>query len=49
MDLGSSDERREQWQIGPGGIRREDVMIIGAINDSVGSWMPILQLTRYII
>jgi hypothetical protein len=48
-DLGSSDEPREQWQIGPGGIRHEDVVIIGAINDSAGSWMPIMQLNRYII
>jgi len=49
LDHGSSDERREQWQIGPGGIRREEVVIIGAINDSAGSWMPIMQLSRYII
>jgi len=49
LDHGSSDERRELWQIGLGGIRREDVTIIGAINDSVGSWMPIMQLNRYII
>ncbi|KAF8269747.1 hypothetical protein EI94DRAFT_1699329 [Lactarius quietus] len=49
LDHGSSDERRGQWQIGPGGIQREDVVIIGAINDSAGSWMPIMQLNRYII
>lgn len=49
VDHASSDERREQWQIGPGGIRREDVVIIGAINDSAGSWMPIMQLCRYVI
>jgi len=49
LDHGSSDDRRELWQIGPGGIRRDEVMIIGAINDSVGSWMPIMQLNRYII
>jgi hypothetical protein len=49
LDHGSSDDPRELWQIGPGGIRREEVVIIGAINDSVGSWMPIMQLNRYII
>ena len=37
-----------QWRIGPGGIRRKDVIVIGAINVSVVSWMPILQLNRYV-
>ncbi|KAH9007954.1 hypothetical protein EDB83DRAFT_2459501 [Lactarius deliciosus] len=36
-------------KIGPCGIRRNDIMIIGAIHVSSGSWMPILQLSRYII
>ncbi|KAH9048201.1 hypothetical protein EDB84DRAFT_1458940 [Lactarius hengduanensis] len=49
LDHGSSDDRRELWKIGQGGIRRDDVVIIGAINDSTGSWMPIVQLNRYII
>ncbi|KAI9433290.1 hypothetical protein H4582DRAFT_1988166 [Lactarius indigo] len=49
LDHGSSDDRRELWKIGQGGIRRDDVVIIGAINDSIGSWMPIMQLNRYII
>ncbi|KAH9011528.1 hypothetical protein EDB83DRAFT_2420844 [Lactarius deliciosus] len=49
LDHGSSDDRRESWRIGQGGIRRDDVVIIGAINDSTGSWMPIVQLNRYII
>ncbi|KAI9455809.1 hypothetical protein BJY52DRAFT_1121683 [Lactarius psammicola] len=49
LDHGSSDDRRELWQIGQGGVRRDDVVIIGAINDSAGSWMPIMQLNRYII
>ncbi|KAH9057716.1 hypothetical protein EDB87DRAFT_1628900 [Lactarius vividus] len=49
LDLGSADDRRELWKIGQGGIRRDDVVIIGAINDSTGSWMPIMQLNRYII
>ncbi|KAI9435641.1 hypothetical protein BJY52DRAFT_1130978, partial [Lactarius psammicola] len=37
-----------QWQIGPSGIQRSDIIVIGAIHVSVGSWMPILQLGRYI-
>ncbi|KAI9454400.1 hypothetical protein BJY52DRAFT_1152506 [Lactarius psammicola] len=38
-----------QWQIGPSGIQRSDITVIGAIHVSVGSWMPILQLGRYIL
>ena len=37
-----------RWKIGAEGITREDVIIVGAINVSVGSWMPILQLNRYV-
>jgi len=38
-----------QWRIGDhGGIQPHETMIIGAIQVSSGSWMPILQLTRYI-
>ena len=38
-----------RWQIGMhGGITQEEVKIIGAIHVSAGSWMPILQLTRYV-
>lgn len=40
-----------RWQItmpGGGGITAEEVKVIGAIHISAGSWMPILQLTRYV-
>jgi hypothetical protein len=36
------------WRIGPGGIQRSDIVIIGAVHVSAGSWMPIMQLNRYI-
>ena len=42
------DNHAERWRIGPGGITRADVIVIGAINVSAGSWMPILQLNRYV-
>jgi len=35
-----------KWQIDPSGIQRSDIMVIGAIHVSAGSWMPILQLNR---
>ncbi|KAH9053780.1 hypothetical protein EDB87DRAFT_162176 [Lactarius vividus] len=39
-----------QWQIGGhGGITQAEVKVIGAIHVSAGSWMPIIQLTRYVI
>ena len=39
-----------QWRIGMhGGITPAHVKVVGAINVSASSWMPILQLTRYVI
>ncbi|KAH9165183.1 hypothetical protein EDB89DRAFT_1911588 [Lactarius sanguifluus] len=39
-----------RWQIGGhGGITQAEVKLIGAIHVSAGSWMPIIQLTRYVI
>ena len=45
-DYVATDHR---WKIGVGGITREDVIVVGAINVSADSWMPILQLNRYMI
>ncbi|KAF8274597.1 hypothetical protein EI94DRAFT_1825553 [Lactarius quietus] len=47
--LGTSDNRHEKWRIGPRGIQPSDIIVIGAIHVSAGSWMPILQLNRYIL
>jgi hypothetical protein len=38
-----------RWRIGAGGITQQNVIVIGAINVSAGSWMPILQLNGYVI
>ncbi|KAH9034898.1 hypothetical protein EDB85DRAFT_1945999 [Lactarius pseudohatsudake] len=48
-DSGCTDDRRKRWEIGPCGIRRSDIIVIGAIHVSAGSWMPILQLSRYML
>ncbi|KAH9008421.1 hypothetical protein EDB83DRAFT_2587247 [Lactarius deliciosus] len=48
LDPGCVDDRRELWRIGPGGVRSSDILIIGAVHVSAGSWMPIMQLNRYI-
>jgi hypothetical protein len=38
-----------KWHMGQAGIRPSDIVIIGAVHVSAGSWMPILQLTRFIL
>jgi hypothetical protein len=38
-----------QWRIGKEGIQPHEIMIIGVIQVSSTSWMPILQLTRHIL
>ncbi|KAN0130987.1 hypothetical protein V8E53_011120 [Lactarius tabidus] len=48
LDSECVDDKSRLWRIGPGGIQRCDIVIIGAVHVSVGSWMPLLQLNRYI-
>lgn len=38
-----------RWSIGPGGITKDHVILIGVVHVSQGSWQPILQLNRYVI
>jgi hypothetical protein len=37
------------WRIGAGGITKEDVILVGIVHVSQGSWQPILQLNRYVV
>jgi hypothetical protein len=38
------------WRVGArGGITKEDVILIGVVHVSQGSWQPILQLNRYVV
>ncbi|KAN0124564.1 hypothetical protein V8E53_010903 [Lactarius tabidus] len=48
LDPGCVEDRRGLWRIGPGGIQSGDIIIIGTVHVSAGSWMPIMQLNRYI-
>ncbi|KAN0131212.1 hypothetical protein V8E53_010916 [Lactarius tabidus] len=48
LDSGCVNDQGKLWRIGPGGIQRSDILVIGAIQVSAGSWMPIMQLNRYI-
>ncbi|KAH9177599.1 hypothetical protein EDB89DRAFT_1902230 [Lactarius sanguifluus] len=47
LDPESDDGQRDLWRIWRGGIRGSDIVIIGAVQVSAGSWMPIIQLDRY--
>ena len=39
-----------RWQIGMHpGITHDQVKVVGAINVSAGTWMPIIQLAHYVI
>jgi hypothetical protein len=37
------------WRVGAGGITKEQVILIGVVHVSQGSWQPILQLNRYVV
>jgi len=38
-----------RWGIGPQGITQRHVKVIGAVHISAGSWMPIIQLTGFVL
>ena len=35
-----------RWRIGPNSITRNDIILVGVVHVSSGSWMPIIQLNR---
>ena len=37
------------WRVGTSGITKEDVILIGVVHVSQGSWQPILQLNRFVL
>ena len=42
--------RNPAWRVGGwGGITANDVILIGLIQVTQGSWQPILQLSRFIV
>jgi hypothetical protein len=38
-----------RWAIGPQCIMQRHVKVIGAVHVSAGSWVPIVQLTGYVL
>jgi hypothetical protein len=39
-----ADTPHSHWKVGPGGVNRNNVNIVGAVQVSAGGWMPILQV-----
>ncbi|KAI0305844.1 hypothetical protein B0F90DRAFT_930161 [Multifurca ochricompacta] len=39
--------RNPSWRVGPGGIMRNNVVVVGTVQVSAGGWMPILQITGF--
>ncbi|KAI0246599.1 hypothetical protein BJV78DRAFT_1157776 [Lactifluus subvellereus] len=46
-DPGYTSSDGQLWRIGDGGVQLSNIMIIGVVNPSAGSWMPILQFIRH--
>ncbi|KAI0034442.1 hypothetical protein K488DRAFT_69115 [Vararia minispora EC-137] len=42
----SEDEYDVQWRVGPDGVKVEDVVLVGVLHTSAGTWQPILRLNR---
>jgi hypothetical protein len=43
------DGQDANWRVGAGGITKGQVILIGVVHISQGSWQPILQLNRYVV
>ncbi|VDB88665.1 unnamed protein product [Peniophora sp. CBMAI 1063] len=43
------DPRRANWRVGPGGITKDHLYVVGLVHVSAGTWQPILQLKGHII
>ncbi|KAI0320881.1 hypothetical protein OF83DRAFT_477898 [Amylostereum chailletii] len=49
QDRSTSPSAQTLWRLGgPGGVTREEILIVGVLQVSAGTWMPILQLTRHV-
>ncbi|KAI0266702.1 hypothetical protein BC834DRAFT_109823 [Gloeopeniophorella convolvens] len=51
LDQNCSDPRCGKWRIDPQGgldLQPKNLIVIGAVHVSAGSWMPILQLNRFV-
>ncbi len=49
QDCGGQQCMSPSWQVDRGGITTNDIILIGLLHVTQGSWQPILQLNRFII
>lgn len=49
QEAGRSEGQDPNWKVGSGGITKDQVIIVGVVHVSQGSWQPILQLNRYVV
>jgi len=48
QDRAGQQSTSSPWSIGPGGITDHDIILVGLIDVTQGSWQPILQLNRFV-
>lgn len=49
QEAGRHGGQDPNWQVGAGGITKDQVILVGVVHVSQGSWQPILQLNRYVV
>jgi hypothetical protein len=49
QEAGALEARDPNWRVGVGGITKDQVILVGVVHVSQGSWQPILQLNRYVV
>ena len=49
QEAGRNEGQDPNWKVGSGGITKDQVIIVGVVHVSQGSWQPILQLNRYVV
>ena len=49
QEAGRLEGQDPNWRVGAGGITKEQVILVGVVHVSQGSWQPILQLNRYVV
>jgi len=49
QEAGRLEGQDPNWRVGAGGITKEQVILVGVVHVSQGSWQPILPLNRYVV
>jgi hypothetical protein len=49
QDVAGNHCQKPNWRVGRGGITSSNIILIGFIHVSQGSWQPILELDHYVV